>query len=153
MFTSEYDEISKKFFGEKYDFIGAGAEGRVFKIASALVAKIWNNDFSGFSGDHVTLAGVLTRWQKINDAIPESLRVRVRIPEIVGAEIINDRVVTYHEYINIMESEDDNKDAVNLFNALYEQLNQYFVDIAFPNMGYDAKNKMLVLVDVWVRRY
>jgi hypothetical protein len=121
--------------------LGSGYEGAVYQIAPNLVKKVWNRNFFGMA----TVRDIVHRIERVFNQIysmPQELKDIVFAPELVGYEVDNGIVITYHDYI---EKEGD----MIYSSELAQKVMVYFSDCGGDN--WCISRGKICLIDVAVR--
>src|SRR3990172_8528655 len=125
--------------------IGGGAEGKVYRVDTCLVRKVWTERTrNAWTNDTLKRLKQLARYWK---TLPVAVRSQCTVPEFVVYEYDTDtgRLITYHEYIKAkpkLQPKDED---------LLDLLNEYFVDVSSKNVLFKAS--VAYLVDVVPRKY
>jgi len=85
---------------EKHNRIGKGCEGTVYKLDNDLVCKIWHKPF-GRRQSSDNLLNIVKSILDVDRFLKEKIQNEIfKSPELVGYTIIDEIMVTFHQYIN-----------------------------------------------------
>lgn len=111
--------------------IGGECEGLVYRIGESVVKKVWHNNEFGRYNKKEIMNRILGVEKILNKKVPKRLKKYLAVPKFLGCEVINENVITYHEYIKKEHTPKKMYDIIEKLENIIDR--EYFIDMQLKN--------------------